>query len=68
MTMAEHGASEFERAASRTRRQSFVGELLRFQLHTMKWWMLPILVIFLLVSLLGLLAGTGVAPFIYTIF
>lgn len=66
--MADDRVSEFERAAAGKRRQTFLGELIRFQLHTMKWWMLPIVIIFALMSVIGLLAGTGVAPFIYTIF
>jgi len=32
------------------------------------WWMLPILVLLLLLGLLVLLSGTGIAPFIYTMF
>ncbi len=33
-----------------------------------KWWLLPILAVLLLFALLGVLAGTGAAPFIYTMF
>jgi hypothetical protein len=33
-----------------------------------KWWLAPIIVILLLFGLLIVLAGTGAAPFIYTLF
>ncbi|MCO5052751.1 MAG: DUF5989 family protein [Verrucomicrobiae bacterium] len=39
-----------------------------FLRHNKKWWLIPILVVFLIFGLLILLAGTGVAPFIYTLF
>jgi hypothetical protein len=43
-------------------------ELLDFMLHNKKWWITPILVILILVSVLIILGGSGVAPFIYTLF
>ena len=33
-----------------------------------KWWLMPILVVLLLIGVLVILGGTGVAPFIYTLF
>ncbi len=33
-----------------------------------KWWLAPIIVILLLFGLLIILAGSGAAPFIYTLF
>jgi hypothetical protein len=33
-----------------------------------KWWLTPILLVMALVGLLAVLAGTGAAPFIYTMF
>jgi hypothetical protein len=33
-----------------------------------KWWLLPILICLLLFGALLVLAGTGAAPFIYTVF
>jgi len=43
-------------------------ELLDFILHNKKWWLTPIIVVLLLLGLIALLSGTGVAPFIYTLF
>ncbi|MFI5336178.1 MAG: DUF5989 family protein [Opitutales bacterium] len=46
----------------------FFAQFLSFALHNKKWWLLPILVLLLLASVLIVLGGSGVAPFIYTIF
>jgi hypothetical protein len=35
---------------------------------TGKWWLVPVLIALLLLGALALLSGTGVAPFIYTLF
>ena len=43
-------------------------ELLSFLLHNKKWWLAPIIVVLLLVGILVVLAGSGAAPFIYTLF
>ena len=33
-----------------------------------KWWLTPILIVLLLVGILVIAGGTGLAPFIYTLF
>ena len=44
-------------------------ELLSFVASNRKWWLLPILFVFLLLgSLMVLAGGSALAPFIYTIF
>jgi len=43
-------------------------EFLHFALHNKKWWLTPILVLLVLVSVLIVLGGSGVAPFIYSLF
>jgi Family of unknown function (DUF5989) len=51
------------------RRQTSIGaEFLLFLRDNKKWWLLPVLLVLAAVSLLTALAGTGVAPFIYTMF
>ena len=45
-----------------------VAEFIEFLLHNKKWWLTPILVSTLLLTLLVFLAGSPVAPFIYTLF
>ncbi len=58
----------FEEAAEEQQRLSLPREFLLFLKHNKKWWLLPIVVILLAVAVLGVLAGTGAAPFIYPFF
>jgi hypothetical protein len=66
--MAEPKQSEFERAAAQQGRSSILGEIWGFMKENKKWWLLPLVVAFLILGLLVLLSGTGLAPFIYTLF
>jgi Family of unknown function (DUF5989) len=59
--------SDFSSAASE-RPTTFFGELWQFVRHNKKWWLTPIIVTLLLVAVLIFLAGTGAAPFVYTLF
>ena len=48
---------------------SFLRELWDFVCHNKKWWLIPIIIVLLVVSILVLLtANTALAPFIYAIF
>jgi hypothetical protein len=58
---------EFERLA-RQDQPGIAAEFLAFLRENKKWWMLPILILIGLSSLLVILAGTGAAPFLYTLF
>ena len=49
-------------------RSSLIAEFLYFLGQNKKWWLLPILIVMGMVGILVLLAGTGAAPFIYTLF
>ena len=66
--MHDSNKNEFEKAATEQRRGGFLGELWGFLKQNKKWWLLPILIILLLFGLLIVLSGTGLAPFIYTLF
>lgn len=66
--MNDPNMNEFERAAAKEAHRSFFGELWGFLRQNKKWWMLPILIILLICGVLVILSGTGVAPFIYTLF
>jgi hypothetical protein len=46
----------------------FAAELWDFVKHNTKWWLTPIILALLLVTLLILLSGSAAAPFIYTLF
>jgi hypothetical protein len=59
--------SDFERAAEEEE-VSFFRQFLLFLQDNKKWWMLPIFAVLGMIGLLVLFAGSGAAPFIYTIF
>jgi hypothetical protein len=59
--------SAFENAA-REPRTSTLGEFIVFLKQNKKWWLIPILIVISLLALLTFFAGTGAAPFIYTVF
>lgn len=61
--------SKFEEAArDGAGDQGMVGEFVSFLKENKKWWLAPIIAILLLFGILIILAGTGAAPFIYTLF
>lgn len=66
--MSEQPKNEFQKAAQETNRGGLMAELWAFVRENKKWWLIPILVALLLFGLLVLLSGTGLAPFIYTLF
>ncbi len=61
------GGSEFARQAS-SKRSSFLSDYLYLVKTNRKWWMLPLIGLLLGFGLLMVLASTGAAPFIYTMF
>lgn len=54
--------------AGRQKRSSFVSEYFYLLKTNRKWWMLPLIVVFLLFGALMIATSTGAAPFIYTLF
>ena len=66
--MTQRDKTTFEKAASETRDVGLLAELLGFLNATKKWWLLPIILVIVVFSVLIFLSGTGVAPFIYTLF
>lgn len=48
--------------------QSIVSEFWQFIMENKTWWMVPIMVVLGAFGVLIVLAGTGLAPFIYTLF
>ena len=67
MAQEEMPAGDFGRQAAHAR-PTFIREFWDFLKDNKKWWLLPILVVFLLVGMLLVLGGTAAAPFIYTLF
>jgi len=60
--------SEFEKEAARAGEQSFVTEFWTFLREKKKWWLLPFVLVMFIFAALIFLSGTGLAPFIYTLF
>jgi hypothetical protein len=60
-------ARDFSREAG-TSQPGALREFGDFLLNNKKWWLTPIIVVLLLFGLLIALAGSGAAPFIYTLF
>ncbi len=59
--------NEFSKQAE-ARQRGPLAEFLSFLLHNKKWWLTPIILVLLVVGVLAVLGGSGVAPFIYTLF
>ncbi|HNR71625.1 MAG TPA: DUF5989 family protein [Verrucomicrobiota bacterium] len=66
--MQKQPQNEFEKAAAQPPRGGLIVELVEFLRQNKKWWLLPILILSLLLGLLIVLSGSGLAPFIYTLF
>ncbi len=66
--MPDQGKTNFEKAASEHGENGILVELWRFMRHSKKWWMIPIVAMLLVFGLLIFLSGTGIAPFVYTLF
>ena len=66
--MSNQAPNEFEKAASDKSGSGILSEFWGFLRENKKWWLLPIIVLLLLFGLLIMLSGTGLAPFIYTLF
>ena len=66
--MSDPTKSEFEKAAEKSGGGGIFRELWGFLKQNKKWWLLPVLIILLIFGFLIFLSGTGLAPFIYTLF
>ena len=58
----------FEEAARSGVGGGLMGDFFAFMRENAKWWLLPIFFVFGMLGILLVLAATGVAPFIYTLF
>jgi hypothetical protein len=65
--MAASGKDGFRKQAE-GRRKGALTEFLSFILHNKKWWLTPIIIVLIAIGFLAVLGGSGVAPFIYTLF
>lgn len=65
-TDQKHSKSFTEAAAGKQR--GAVAEFFDFVAHNKKWWLTPILLVLVALGALVVLGGSGVAPFIYSLF
>ena len=56
--------NEFERE-SHLRPPGFLAEFSDFLIHNKKWWLVPIMIVLLVLSLFVALTGSAIGPFIY---
>ena len=63
MSKRSDQAARFEKR-SQQRQGTLIGQFLGWFLHNKKWWLLPIVVV---LGLLVVIGGTGMAPFLYTL-
>lgn len=66
--MQDRTKTRFEEAAASHKDRSVARELWEFLRENKRWWLLPIVVVLLMFSVLLMLSGTAMAPFIYTLF
>ena len=59
--------NSFRQQAAR-KQQGALGSFATFVFQNKKWWLTPIIVLLIVVSALIVLGGSGVAPFIYSLF
>lgn len=62
-----HHSDSFERE-SNSRPPGFFVEFADFLVHNKKWWLTPILLVLLALSLLIMLTNSAIGPFIYVLF
>ncbi len=67
MTTDPTPKTEFEKQVE-SGSQGFFSEFWDFFCNNKKWWLTPIVLVLLLFGILVILASTGAAPFIYTLF
>ena len=66
--MTQSNDQDFDNLAAETKSGGIVSEFLAFMKDNAKWWLIPFLVVFGLLGIVIVLAGTGAAPFIYAMF
>jgi hypothetical protein len=66
-SLKQREEDDFE-AASHQPSESLVREFWQFIKENKTWWMIPIVVCLGLLSIVIVMASTGAAPFIYTLF
>ena len=67
MSKARQRSNAFEQAGEEAQ-QSLLKEFIFFMNENKKWWLSPILILIVFLGMLIMVGGTGLAPFVYTLF
>ncbi len=54
--------------AQQDKQLSLAGEFMAMLAQNKRWWLLPIVLVLGAMGVMAIFAGTGIAPFIYTMF
>ncbi len=68
MTHRNDRSTDFIREASGSSRPGLMSEFRAFLSQNKKWWLAPILAVFVLIGLIAIVGGQAAAPFVYTLF
>lgn len=60
--------NNFDNIAAQDKGGGIVSEFIAFMKDNAKWWLIPFLVVFALLGLIIVLAGSSIAPFLYAMF
>lgn len=66
--MTDSKDQDFDKLAAANKEGGIISEFIAFMKDNAKWWLIPFLVVFGLLGIVIVLAGTGAAPFIYAMF
>jgi uncharacterized membrane protein SpoIIM required for sporulation len=65
--MSQKAPNKFQDEAD-NKPQNQLSEFLQFLVNNKKWWITPIALLLIVLGVLVMLGGSGVAPFIYSLF
>jgi hypothetical protein len=65
--MSEQSDKSFEQLGKEAK-VGLIADFMSFMGENKKWWLLPFLIVFGLLAVLIVFAGTGAFPFLYTMF
>jgi hypothetical protein len=68
MAVDKKPASDLARAAREEARVPLLKDFFVFLLREKRWWLTPIIIVLVLLSLLTLVSSSAIAPFIYSLF
>ena len=58
----------FQEISEKLEHRGLMKDVMFYIKESKKWWLLPFILVFILMGIFIFLSGTGVAPFVYTLF